>query len=738
MTGEDQNDPHDPRPALPAEGRASTDARVPCPALGSAGRPPSAPNPLGQSAQYLPGVGAARFELLQRLGIETIGDLLFHFPRRYEDLTDVRPMGKLTEGTLQTVHGEVVEIEGKELNDGRCVVSVVLSDGSQCLEGVWFNQPHAAQRLRYGQQVAFSGTPRWYRGHWQMGNPRVSPLDETMGPTGDEVVPVYPLTEDLRPEQLRAILRHAVERHAQDLAEVLPEALRTKLGLPGAAQAIRQVHFPATSAEGVTARRRFLFEQLLILQLALALRRRERRDQRRAPILVATQQIDERIRRLFPFALTKDQNQVIGQISRDLAGNRPMQRLLQADVGAGKTAVAVYALLVAIANKHQAVLMAPTEVLANQHWRTLETYLAHSRVRRLLLTGALTTDARRQAREAVRRGEIDLVVGTQAIAQDGVEFARLGLVVIDEQHRFGVNQRARVRKLGIDPHYLVMTATPIPRTIALTVYGDLDTSVIRQLPPGRQPVRTRWLPEEYRERLYEYLRSELRKGRQGFVICPRVRGTSGPEQEISGAADLKSAEETWNTLRAGPFREARVGLIHGQLEETSKNGVMTQFARGELDLLVSTTVVEVGVDVPNATLMVMEHAERFGLAQLHQLRGRISRGTIPGECYLFADPANEAARERLQLFTRTTDGFELAEQDARLRGLGELFGTRQHGLGELSIADLVGENTVLQQARTTAQELVHADPRLQAPEVALLRQRVLERYGETLELAGVG
>ncbi len=694
--------------------------------------PRSAANPLDQSAQYLPGVGPARFVLLQRLGIETVGDLLFHFPRRYEDLSDVRRVAQLSEGTLQTARGEVVEIEGKELNSGRTVVSVVLDDGGDYLEGLWFNQPYAARRFRYGQRLAFSGKPKWYRDHWQMNNPRVQPLDDEDDTGGAGVVPVYPLTEDLRPEQLRPILRRVVDGYARQVTEILPAELRTKYHYPEAPAALNQIHFPNTLQEGLTARRRFLFEQFLVLQLALALRRRERRDRQRAPILVATKAIDERIRRLFPFPLTGDQNRAVAQVCRDLASDRPMQRLLQADVGAGKTAVAVYALLVTVANKHQAALMAPTEVLAAQHWRTLERYLAQSRVRRLLLTGALTPKERRQALDALRQGDVDLVVGTQALAQEDVQFARLGLVVIDEQHKFGVNQRARVRRLGIDPHYLVMTATPIPRTVALTVFGDLDISVIHELPPGRQPVRTRWVPEERRERLYDYLRAGLRAGRQGFVVCPRV---SGPAE---GDGEFRAAEQTWEALRDGPLRECRLGLLHGRLDEGEKAAVMEQFIRKELDLLVCTSVVEVGVDVPNATLLVIEHAEHFGLSQLHQLRGRISRGTVPGECYLFAEPATDAARERLQLLTRTTDGFELAEQDARLRGLGELFGTRQHGLGELSVGDLVKENALLQQARREALAIVADDAGLRKPEHALLRRRVLERYGETLELAAVG
>ena len=407
-----------------------------------------------------------------------------------------------------------------------------------------------------------------------------------------------------------------------------------------------------------------------------------------------------------------------------------MQRLLQADVGAGKTAVAVYALMVTVANKHQAALMAPTEVLARQHYRTLERYLAHSRVRRLLLTGSLTAKERRVALAALKAGEVDLVVGTQALVQQDVEFARLGLIVIDEQHKFGVHQRARMRKLGVDPHYLVMTATPIPRTVALTVFGDLDLSVIQQMPPGRKPVTTRWLPEAERPRLYERLHAELQQGRQGYIVCPLV--------EESAVLDLKAAEQTHAELQAGPFQSFRVGLLTGRMDESAKDAVMQQFHQRQLDLLVSTMVIEVGVDVPNATFLVIEHAERFGLSQLHQLRGRVGRGGMAGQCFLFAHAGNEEARARLQAFTRTADGFALAEQDAKLRGVGELFGTRQSGLGELRWADLDADRELLRLARHDAFALVAADAGLRQPEHALLRRAVLDRYGKTLDLAEIG
>ncbi len=539
-------------------------------------------------------------------------------------------------------------------------------------------------------------------------------------------MPVYPLTENLQADRLRDMIRQAVTSHAEQVPDLLPAALLAKRRYPGMKDALRHAHFPESVVQGLTARRRFIYEEFLVLQVALALRRRELRDRRRAPPLPVDSQIDGRIRKLFPFELTQDQNRAVASIHKDMKQDRPMQRLLQADVGAGKTAVAVYALLVAVANKHQAALMAPTEVLARQHWRTLESYLAHSRVRRLLLTGNLTARERRQALEAIRAGAIDLVVGTQALVQEDVEFSRLGLVVIDEQHKFGVNQRARMRRLGIDPHYLIMTATPIPRTVALTVFGDLDTSTMRQLPPGRQPVVTTWLTEVQREKTYLDLRTQVQAGRQAYIVCPLV--------EESETVDAKAAEKMFADLGAGVFHDLRLGLLHGRLEDSAKDRVMEEFRNHQLDVLITTLVIEVGVDVPNATLMVIEQAERFGLSQLHQLRGRVSRGPVAGECFLFTGFPTEDARARLKVFTKTTDGFVLAEEDARLRGLGDIFGTRQHGLGDLRFGDPIADRAILEMAREDALALVAEDPGLTRPDHGLLRGQVLRGMGRLWSL----
>lgn len=735
-------------------------------------------HPLLQSAQYVRGVGPARFALLNRLGIQTVQDLLFYLPRDYEDLSDLRRIAELEPERLQTVVGEVVEIRSRTTRRGMNVLSVVVHDGSGVLEAVWFNQPYLVHKFRYGQRLAVSGKPkRTASGFWQMAHPRVQPLetDETLSAENARVLPIYPLTEGLRQEQLRRIIRHAVEQYASLVPEILPDELRARRQLPDIGQTLRQLHCPSSLTEAEQARRRLAYEEFLLLHLALAHRRRDVNAQLRAPKMLLSRALDQRIRRLFPFALTRDQNRVVAEIARDLASDKPMRRLLQADVGAGKTAVAVYALLVCVANKYQAALMAPTEVLARQHWHTLNTYLAHSRVKRVLLTGSLNERERRMALGEIRMGQVDLVIGTQALIQNDVEFARLGLVIIDEQHRFGVLQRAQFRNLGGDerfqPHYLVMTATPIPRTVALTLFGDLDVSIIRELPPGRQPVQTKLVPESKRAELEKYLRQQVEQGRQLYVVCPLVEGESAEDiagelyetvsepTEIAAEADsspadnstppresfsarnathYKSAEEHYEYLRRGPFRGLAVGLLHGRLDDRRKDMVMEQFRRGEIQVLVCTTVIEVGVDVPNATLMVIEHAERFGLSQLHQLRGRVARGPVAGECYLFADLSSETSRERLRLFVKTNDGFELAEADARLRGVGQFFGTRQHGASELRYAHLIGDVELLELARQDALELTRSDPGLRHPAHQGLRQAVLRQYGSRLDLAEIG
>ncbi|MCR4414046.1 MAG: ATP-dependent DNA helicase RecG [Thermoguttaceae bacterium] len=693
-------------------------------------RPKSPAEILATPVQFLRGVGPARAELLQRLGLHTLSDVLFNFPRDYEDLTDRREIADLEEGKLQTVVGVVEEFELRNTGPGRSVLGVLVRSGSGWLRAVWFNQPYMAERFYRGQRLMLSGKPKREGLMWEMAHPRLALLaDDEEAPRG-ELLPVYALTEGLAQWHMRRIVRDALEAHVDLLDEVFPAEYLDAHRLLPIRQALPEIHFPKDHESLARARRRFVYQELFILQLALAVKRHQQVALRRAPVLETTAKIDARIRRLIPFTLTASQERAVAEIAADLARPTPMNRLLQADVGMGKTIVAVYAMLVAVAHGYQVAMMAPTEILARQHFQTIERLLRASQVRRALLVGGLPAKERADLVRRIASGEVDLVVGTQAIIQEDVEFARLGLVVIDEQHRFGVRQRASLKQAGLDPHYLVMTATPIPRTVTMTLFGDLDVSTLRDAPPGRQKVYTYLVPEPKREAWWEFFGKKLREGRQGFVVTPLV--------EDSEQLEAASLEAAYEALANGPLEAFRLGLIHGRMTSAEKDATMAAFRSGEIQVLVSTSVIEVGVDVPNATLMTIEGGEWFGLAQLHQLRGRISRGKFPGYCGVFADPQTDEAKQRLDAFASTTDGFQLAEIDFALRGPGELFGTRQHGMPPMRIADLLRDTAELDEARRDAAELVASDPGLARPEHARLRRMVIARYGRALDLADVG
>lgn len=691
---------------------------------------PTAVQLLATPVQYLKGVGPARAELLDRLGLHTVRDILFFFPRDYQDLSDQREIHQLEEGKLQSVRGVVEDIDQRTTSSGGCVLGVSFRCGAGQLRGLWFNQPFMRDRFTLGQRVMLSGKPKMDGLVWQMHHPRVETLDQEEDEPTTRILPVYPLTEGLLQWQIRRIIRGALDTYNSVLDEVFPDDYLQSHDLWPLKQALPQIHFPDNQESLDHARRRLVYQELLILQLALAVRRQQQHDQRKAPSLETTALIDARIRRLFPFELTAGQQRAIAEITADMAGPRPMNRLLQGDVGSGKTVVAVYAMLLAVAHGYQAVLMAPTEVLARQHALTLDRMLAESRVRRAALTGGLPPAQRAAMLQLIAEGHVDLLVGTQAVIQEDVSFAKLGLVVIDEQHRFGVRQRATLKQAGADPHYLVMTATPIPRSVTMTLFGDLDVSTLPDNPPGRQKVNTYLADDAQRMKWWQFVRQKLREGRQGFVITPLVE-----ESEESEAASLA---ETYETLANGELEAFRLGMIHGRISPAEKDAVMDRFRSGDIQVLISTSVVEVGVDVPNATWMTIEGGHRFGLAQLHQLRGRICRGKFPGYCCVFGDPQTDESRERLKAFVASTDGFQLAEIDFRLRGPGDLFGTRQHGLPPLMIADLLRDRAVLEEARRDAQTLVAADPGLASERHEKLRRMMLVRYGRALDLGDVG
>jgi ATP-dependent DNA helicase RecG len=685
---------------------------------------------LSTPVQFVKGVGPQRAELLERLNLRTASDLLFYFPRDYRDASQLVRISQLREHETASVFGVVEEVDLRNTGPGRCMLGALIRQENEYLRAVWFNQPWVQHRLAVGAGVLLVGEPRFSGGRWELVHPRLETVDDDETPTAGRILPIYSLTEGLNQSQMRRMVQGVLDDYRESLVEVFPVEYLAQHDLLPIREALQHIHAPEDPQRLAQARRRFIYQELFVLQLALALRRQVLSLRCNAPPLPLSAKIDARIRRLFPFSLTEDQNRAIEEITADLARTTPMNRLLHGDVGSGKTVVAEYAMLLAVAHGFQAAMMAPTEMLARQHARTLARDLSESRVRIVVLTGGLSAPERRQAEEAIASGQVDLIVGTHALLGDQLSFRRLGLVVIDEQHRFGVRQRAALRRAELDPHYLVMTATPIPRTVSMTMFGDLDLSTLREKPPGRATLHTYLGDETRREAWWDFFRRKLCEGRQGYVVAPLV--------EPSESSGVASAEQLLDTLARGPLKDFRLGLVHGRVSPAEREAVMTSFREGTTHVLVATSVIEVGIDVPNATLMTIEGGDRFGLAQLHQLRGRISRGVHPGYLCVFAAADSEEARQRLAAFERSNDGFELADIDFQLRGPGDLFGTRQHGLPPLRIADLNRDERVLEEARRDAQQLVASHPQLHETEFRQLHRMATHRYGRALDLADVG
>ena len=658
----------------------------------------------------LRGVGPARAAALQRLGIFTLYDLLAYFPRDYEDRTNPVEIAQLQPGVPACFEALVVSQPVlRRIGKGRDVTNLTVADETGKLTLHYFNQPYIKTQLHYGQSYYFYGTLLEHG--MQMANPAFEEAGRP-GTVTNRLLPVYPLTAGLSNRTLCACIRQAFSA-AGALPELLPETVREQYGLCGVTEAYTSVHAPESWDALQRARKRLVFEEFFIFSAGLAVLRASRTDMHTIPYDTACM---DAFFRALPFRLTGAQSGAIDQILRDLSSGHVMNRLVQGDVGSGKTMVAAAACFCAVKNGKQAAFMAPTEILAEQHEKTLSALLGPLGVHVLLLTGAKTPAQKRAAREKIASGEAQLIVGTHALISTGVEFHALGLVVADEQHRFGVAQRTRLTEKGDAPHLLVMSATPIPRTLALIAYGDLDVSVIAELPPGRRPVETFLVSEALRERLNGFIRKQCAGGHQVYVVCPAVE--DGEENA------MKSAEGWAQTLRDETFPELRVGLVHGRMKSAEKDAALSAFRAGDYDILVATTVVEVGVDVPNATLMVIENAERFGLSQLHQLRGRVGRGSAQSYCVLVSGTKNEETKKRLQALCKTTDGFKIAEQDLALRGPGDFFGSRQHGLPTLKAADLSCDMPLLAEARDAAQQLLAGDPLLTQPEHAVLRRRV--------------
>lgn len=697
----------------------------------------SADEVLATPLQFLKGVGPRRAADLEHAGLRTVEDLLYRFPVRYEDRSRLQPIRSLQPGQPASIVGRILSCGLRSTRrPGFKIFEALVADSSGPLRVTWLNQPFLRDVFSAGQHVVFYGAVEM-RGHGglQLTNPQYEILEEEEGETihTGRIVPVYEKTGGVTPKIQRRLVFDALQRLPIDIPDPLPEEMRLRLALPARSAALLATHFPPADASldalnqcATPAQRRLIFEEAFLFHMGVLARRQSAAAEEKPAPIVVDDRIRESARRVLPFRLTAGQKLALKEIVDDLQRPHPMNRLLQGDVGAGKTIVALLASLVAMENGVQVAFMAPTEILAEQHFVNISRLLQSSRFRVALLTGATGTSARREQLAEIAAGSIPLIVGTHALVQGDVHFKRLGLVVIDEQHRFGVLQRATLRAKGWHPDVLVMTATPIPRTLALTAYGDLDVSVIRDTPPGRLPVKTVAKPESRRDDVYAFVREQLEAGRQAYVVYPLV--------EESDKVDVKAATEMADHLAQEVFPEYRVGLLHGRLKADAKDRVMQAFVAGELQLLVSTTVVEVGVDVPNAGVMIVEHAERFGLSQLHQLRGRVGRDAHQSYCFLlYQSPLSDDARHRLKAMTDTGDGFQIAERDLLLRGPGDFFGTRQAGMPTFRLIDLVRDRELLELAQGEASRWFES----LAPAGAAIA-RLLDHWEQRFRLIEIG
>lgn len=679
---------------------------------------------LGTNVRYIKGIGEARAAALEKLGITTLGDLIAYFPRGYEDRAQVRPIRELTAGESVCVRGMVAaDLTAYRISGGRTIAKTRVVDDSGSLDLVFFNMEHRRDALHQGDVCVFFGKVEDNLRRKQMINPLFEP--EGRQQVTGRIMPIYPLTAGVTQGLMARAARQGLDACRELLPDVLPDEVRQAHKLCYVNYAYENIHFPASPEALEVARRRLVFEELFLLTCGLQLLRQRRRDV--AGPACRRMSMEPFYRRL-PFALTGAQRRAIADAVGDMVSGKPMNRLCQGDVGSGKTMVAAACIWFAVENGWQTALMAPTEILARQHYQGLAPLLARFSIRCALLTGSTRSRERREILAGLADGTIDLCIGTHALLTEDVQYQKLGLVVTDEQHRFGVNQRAALSQKAEDPHMLVLSATPIPRTLALVIYGDLDVSVIDELPPGRQKVDTFALGESYRPRVQAFIRKLAAVGQQIFIVCPLV----GEADQIPD--ERKAVTAYARQLQEQVFPDLRVAVLHGKMKPREKEKVMAAFAAGESDILVSTTVVEVGVDVPNATCMVVENADRFGLSQLHQLRGRVGRGKAKSYCILLSDSQNEETRARLKVMTQTNDGFRISQEDLRLRGPGDFFGQRQHGLPAMKIADLSCDMRLLDEAQTAARQLMERDPELTDPAHRPLRRRIRQLFDTNADM----
>ena len=701
------------------------------PAIGYKPLPSAKADPEGlqQPVTVLRGVGIKLAQILHGRGVTTLLDLLYTFPRRYDDFSLMKPINKAAFGEQITVVGTVWEVRARRTRTNQVYLQALVSDGTGQVQVTWFNQPWLAEQLKAGTQIALSGKLEQYLGRPTFNNPEWEPVARDMLRTG-RIVPIYPQTEGLNSQKLRTLIKMVLDQWANKVPDPVPAPVRQRQNLLTLADALYQIHFPDSQTTLHQARQRLIFDELLLLQLGMLGNRQQWQSNPSLP-LPTDDAVLQQFRDNLPFQLTGAQERVMAEIAGDMARPVAMSRLLQGDVGAGKTVVAAAAMLIAVKAGAQAALMAPTEILAEQHAKSLTRMLAPFDLNIHLLTGSVSAKEKELIYRELADGTAHIAIGTHALIQNNVQFQKLGLAIVDEQHRFGVEQRQALRDKGVDaqaitPHLLVMSATPIPRSLALSVYGDLDMAILDELPPGRQEIKTRWLAPTERERAYAFVRGQVQTGRQAYIICPLV--------EESDKIEAKAAVDEHARLQGEVFPDYRVGLLHGRMKGDEKEEVMREFYAGNIQILVSTSVIEVGVDVPNSTVMLIEGANRFGLAQLHQFRGRVGRGEHQSYCLLIADNTGPETEERLAALEQTNDGFVLAEKDLQLRGPGEFFGRRQSGLPELQLASLL-DMTTLQLARTEAEAILKADKELQQPEHAQLREKVQKFWVEATSVS---
>lgn len=695
--------------------------------------------------RYVKGVGPVKAETLKKLEIETVEDLLYYFPRRYEDRSRFKLISEVKIGDRETIRGEILTMGIQRAGKGMALFKLAVGDDTGVIYAVWFNQPYMRKWFKIGDKIILYGKVELYK-EVQISSPEFEIIRDTSEETihTGRIVPVYSLTEGISNRYLRFVIKAALDRYKEEIEEILPQDIRARNSLLGLKDAVFNMHFPADDSVRKLAYERIVFDEFFFLQMALALRKAKIKESYDGIIHNVSGELLGSFKALIPWTLTDAQKKAIEEIEKDMASPKPMSRLLEGDVGSGKTVVAAYSLVLTVQNGYQGALMVPTDILARQHFTNLNALLRPLGVKIVLLTNSVESEARDEAKKMIEDGTADIIVGTHSLIQEEVKFKRLGLVVIDEQHKFGVNQRSRLKDKGLNPDVLFMTATPIPRTLAMTLYGDLDISVLDQMPQGRIPPKAYWVGEDRREGVYKFIAQEVLGGRQAFIVYPVIekrKKKDAPSTDArlpvvgqGSAFGTKAAEDMFIKFKDEVFTQFKVGLVHGRIKSEQRETVMNDFKEGRIQILVSTTVIEVGIDNPNVSVMLIENPERFGLSQLHQLRGRIGRGKDRSYCILLSEAESETAVKRLKALIGASSGFSIAEEDLQLRGPGEFFGTRQHGLPELKYANLVSDVQQLELARKEAFGLVHNDPSLSDGKHRLLREVLLRKFAGKIDV----